>query len=107
MKSSVLGRALPLLLAVCLLLWPLGGAVEWAPGLAGDLNRDQKIDAADALAILQHCVELVTLSAEQQNFSDLNGDGAVNASDALLILQHSVDLIDRFPVELQADGGRL
>ena len=67
--------------------------------LIGDANADQKIDAGDALAALQHSVELKLLSGEDFTRADVDGNDVVDAVDALTILQYSVELIDRFPVE--------
>ena len=63
----------------------------------GDINHDGRADASDALLVLQHSVELVTLRDAEFTAADVNLNGVVDASDALLILQYSVGLIDRLP----------
>ena len=58
----------------------------------GDVNGDERVNAADATLILKHAVELITLDSEQLDRADVNGDGRVNAADATLILKMSVGL---------------
>lgn len=58
----------------------------------GDPNQDGEINAADALLVLQHSVELIQLNAVQQAVTDVDASGSLNALDALYILQHSVGL---------------
>lgn len=71
----------------------------------GDIDTNQKVDAADALKALQDSVKLIKLSEPERTAADVNTDGTVDASDALLILQHSVKLIHRFPADtLQGQG---
>lgn len=67
----------------------------------GDVNRDNKIDAKDALDVLKSAVGKLTLTQEQQVLAELNGDGEINAKDALLILKRAVHKIEQFPVEEQ------
>lgn len=65
----------------------------------GDPNADGNIDAADALAALQHSVNLSVLEGDAFESADVDNNNQVNASDALMILQYSVELIEVFPVE--------
>ena len=65
----------------------------------GDITGDGKADAADALAVLQHSVELIALEEEKADFADVNADRIIDATDALLILQKSVQLVKQFPAE--------
>ena len=64
-----------------------------------DSNGDALINTADALLILQHVVELITLDDTQLLVGnvnhDVNPDGShlVNTADALRILQYQVELI--------------
>ena len=58
-----------------------------------------KIDATDALAVLQHSVKLTTLSGDAFQAADVDGNGKIDATDALTILQYSVKLIPDFPVQ--------
>ena len=64
--------------------------------VAGDVSLDQKIDASDALLVLQHSVHIITLERLPSYAADVNFNGSINASDALLILQYSVGIIGGF-----------
>ena len=65
----------------------------------GDVNADTKVDAADALAVLQYTVSLRGLSEDEFLRADVNVSQTADATDALLILQHTVELIASFPAE--------
>lgn len=65
----------------------------------GDVDGSGKIDATDALAVLQHSVKLTTLSGDAFQAADVDGNGKIDATDALTILQYSVKLIPDFPVQ--------
>ena len=52
------------------------------------------ITAYDASLVLQHAVQLTTLTGHAATAGDVNKSGAVNAMDASYILQKAVDLID-------------
>ena len=67
----------------------------------GDVNDDKKVDATDALWVLQHSVELRTLTETELKAADVTDLGKVDTKDALQILQKTVDLIDQFDVEKQ------
>ena len=54
-----------------------------------DINADEKINSMDALLVLQHSVQKITLTDESLDAADINGDGRVNSMDALIILQIS------------------
>ena len=69
--------------------------------LYGDVNNDKKVDATDALWVLQHSVELRTLTETELKAADVTDLGKVDTKDALQILQKTVDLIDQFDVEKQ------
>ena len=65
----------------------------------GDVDKNNQVDAADALKALQNSVNLSELTEEEKVIADVNVDGAVDAGDALMMLQHSVSLIYRFPAD--------
>jgi hypothetical protein len=62
----------------------------------GDVNCDGKVDARDALMVLQMNAGLIDTLPCIQN-ADVNGDNRINSLDALLILQFEAGLIDHFP----------
>lgn len=64
--------------------------------IAGDIDGNRNIDAADALLALQHSVQLVELDGLKWCAADTNFDGRIDAVDALLILQYSVGLLAGF-----------
>ena len=59
----------------------------------GDVNGDNKVDVADALAILSYVVGKQGLSDKQITASDVDKNAVVNANDALKILKYSVGKI--------------
>lgn len=69
----------------------------------GDVNNDGRIDASDALLVLQYSVKLVELKERQLEFANVDRMDAVDASDALSILQYSVGLISRFGIFEDSD----
>lgn len=58
----------------------------------GDVNFDGTVNAADAVLVLRHCVELITLDEQQLEVADLIEDGIVNTGDAVAILRKCVGL---------------
>lgn len=56
----------------------------------GDIDRNGKVDAVDALLVLKAAVGKAQLSDDQKTDADLNGDGKVDAVDALTILKIAV-----------------
>lgn len=68
--------------------------------MLGDVDLDTIINAADALAVLKHAANLVTLEGEAVANADVNTDTIINASDALEILKYAAGLISEFtPVQ--------
>lgn len=69
------------------------------PMIFGDVNRDGKVNAVDALLVLKISAKILPEANEtQMHLGDVNGEGVLNASDALLILQKAAGIIDKFPV---------
>lgn len=65
-------------------------------GLLGDVNLDEVIDAADALAVLKHAAALEILEGQPLENADVNFDEIIDASDALDILKKAAGLITEF-----------
>jgi len=55
------------------------------------------INAADALLVMKHFVQVAPLTGLSLKAADVNADGAVNAIDALMILKFFVGQLDSFP----------
>ncbi len=80
------------------------GAITYKPFLTtrsgvlvGDVTENGTITAFDASYVLQHVVELRTLTGTSLAAADVSGDGSVSAYDASLILQYAVGIISGFP----------
>lgn len=56
--------------------------------LHGDVNKDNKINAADARLVLRYSAKLES-SSDIRTRGDMNGDGKITASDARMILKLS------------------
>jgi subtilisin family serine protease len=54
----------------------------------GDINKDGRIDAGDAVLVLRHVAGLVTLNDSQLAVADFNEDSVINTGDATAILKH-------------------
>ena len=65
----------------------------------GDINRDNAINAKDALFILQASVNKVNPTGEEFLAGDVDADSALNAKDALWVLKYAVNKVNHFPVE--------
>jgi len=64
-----------------------------APALMlGDANLDKTLDFKDAIAMLEHYVEIKLLSAEVEAVCDLAEDGIVDFKDAIYILEVYVEM---------------
>lgn len=81
---------------------PTGGTEDPTGGTEvkyGDVTGEGAINSADALEVLKHAVELITLKGDQLTAADVTDDGNVDSADALDILKYNVELIDHFDVE--------
>lgn len=62
----------------------------------GDVDNNGKINAIDAMMVLQYSVDKITLSNTQMLAANVSGDTKVNGIDAMMILQYSVEKISSF-----------
>lgn len=78
-------KIISLLIAVVFVM--TSGIVAFATD-KGDVNKDGKINSADALEILKYAVG--TRTSIDKSIADVNGDNKVNSADALKVLQIAV-----------------
>lgn len=62
----------------------------------GDVDGDGKIKTTDALLVLQHVSETITLEGNEFVAADVDKDGVIKTTDALLILQYVAENINSF-----------
>lgn len=62
----------------------------------GDVDGDGKIKTTDALLVLQHVSETITLEGNEVVAADVDKDGVIKTTDALLILQYVAENISSF-----------
>jgi len=62
----------------------------------GDVNNDGSINSTDALSVLRHEAQLISLNEEQKMAADVNRDGKIDSSDALGIQRYEAQLINGF-----------
>lgn len=58
---------------------------------SGDVDRNGKVEVADAVATLMGITGRRKLTVEQQAFADLNADGSVHIYDVVLILRNVIE----------------
>ena len=93
--NRTMKRALSLILCLLMLATVAPMRFEAAAAtklVAGDVNLDGKVSAADARLALRASVKLERLSAEAAVNADADRSGSITASDARLILRRSVGL---------------
>ena len=64
---------------------------EVAPRL-GDVNLDGSVTIADALEVMRHAIEVLTLEGASLEAADVNGDGVIGLPDAILIARLAMGL---------------
>lgn len=67
----------------------------------GDVNSDNRVNSADALAVLKHCTGVEALSAHSLERADTDYNEIINSRDAYYILQYINGEIEEFSEELQ------
>ncbi len=60
---------------------------ESTPGIPGDANGDGVVDTLDAVMVMRHALNLITLSDGAAALCDMNGDGEITILDATLIMR--------------------
>jgi len=65
----------------------------------GDVTGNGQVTAYDAAKILQHAVDLITLTREDALMADVSGKNGITSYDASLILQFVIGKISGFPGE--------
>ena len=71
----------------------VSGEFEQAPFMAGDVDKNQKLEVNDALLILQKAVGKTDFDEIQMAAGDLDKNGEITVNDALLALQAAVGKI--------------
>lgn len=60
--------------------------------LLGDVNNDGTINGSDAMLVLRHALQIITLSDNQIAAADCNGDGNADVVDALIIMCYCIGI---------------
>ena len=67
-------------------------------GLLGDVNKDDSVNATDALNILRVSIGLDKLDAAGEKLADIDADNTITANDALAVLRYSVGMSTDFKI---------
>lgn len=74
------------------LLLMMGGPVQAAQVMRGDVNRDNSLAVDDAVSVLRHIVGIGLLDPDGIQIADVTAPVGVDVSDAVKILRRIVDL---------------
>ena len=61
--------------------------------LRGDVNLNKRVDVADVICILKHCIAIQLLNEEQIKMADLDNSGNINVADALALQKLIIGLL--------------
>lgn len=64
--------------------------------LIGDVNRDGKVNTADAVQVLKYAAGMISFDDDQLIAANTNRDDKVNTADAVLILKYAAGMITEF-----------
>ena len=56
------------------------------------VNLDGSVTIADALQVMRHAIEVLTLEGASLDAADMNGDGVIGLPDAILIARRAMGL---------------
>jgi uncharacterized protein YjdB len=59
----------------------------------GDVNLNKRVDVADVICILKHCIAIQLLDEEQIKMADLDNSGNINVADALALQKLIIGLL--------------
>jgi hypothetical protein len=62
----------------------------------GDVNNDGTIDVSDVMAVINHIVEITSLSGNQLLAADTTRNQVVDVSDAMKIVNYIVGVVSNF-----------
>ena len=79
-------------LFTAVLLLVCGGIFACAQNIAGDVDSDGFVRAADARIVLRAAVGLEALDEDMIKVADVDNNGIINSADARLILRAAVGL---------------
>lgn len=71
-------------------------SVSASAAAVGDVDGSGKVNARDAVIVLQSVANKVTLTDEQKQAADVDASGAVTARDAVMILKYTAGSITSF-----------
>ena len=70
----------------------LGSPMTDSSVLLGDVNNDGNVNGSDAMLVLRHALDIITLQGNQLTAADCNGDGNVDVVDALIIMRYCIGI---------------
>lgn len=67
----------------------------------GDVDGDEKVNTADAVAIVDHSLKKVVIESDtaQYKAADVDASGVVNTADAVMVVDYALKKITAFPAE--------